>query len=173
MIDFQQQQKNMLVGLFPDSCNLKAKTKGQAIKHRRFTGHRALWRGLTKFSAHCVVCGGSPVLRSIPPSRPLQLAQAFVLPAARPVFKWATHKFQTGVIGYKRGYRVELRRVRYQSCKQKSKLQQHLDRCLAWQQCHPQRWILCCWSLPQWAAERVGWEMGEIGKKRLMRWYSL
>lgn len=122
MIDFQQQQKNILVGLFPDSCNSKAKTKGQAIKHRMYPGYRALWRGLTKFSAHCVVCGGSPVLRSIPPSRPLQLALAFVLPAARPVFKWATHKFQTGVIGYKRGNRVELRRVRYQCCKTEIKI---------------------------------------------------
>lgn len=39
------------------------------------------------------------------------------------------------------------------------KLQLHLDRRRVWQRCHRQRCSLCCWSLPQWAAER--WKKGE------------
>lgn len=58
---------NILDDLFPDSCHLKAKTKGAQIKCCRYHEHC----GLTQFSAYCVIRGGSKVPRSIPPSFPL------------------------------------------------------------------------------------------------------
>lgn len=72
---------------------------------------------LTQRRAHCVVRGGSKVFRRVSPSHPLSLARAGVLPAAHPVFKWATHKFQSGFIGYKRGAELKT-----QFWKQKSKV---------------------------------------------------
>lgn len=60
---------------------------------------KAVWEGsvcgLTQFSAHCVVHRGSGVVRRIPSSHPLTLANAHVLPVTCAIFKRTAHKTQT------------------------------------------------------------------------------
>lgn len=107
-----------------------------------------LVRSLTQLSTHCMVLSGSKALRSVSPSHPLRLAHTAVLPAACPVFKWATHKFWICFIGYKRGRKRAEHKLDFVDRKQK--LLPYLYRCQAWQWCHRQRWSLCCWFLPQW-----------------------
>lgn len=79
-----------------------------------------LVRSLTQLSTHCMVLSGSKALRSVSPSHPLRLAHTAVLPAACPVFKWATHKFWTCFIGYKRGRKRAEHKTRF--CRQKTKI---------------------------------------------------
>lgn len=75
---------------------------------------------LTELSTHCMVLSGSKALRSVSPSHPLRLAHTAVLPATCPIFKWATHKFWTCFIGYKRGRKIAERKTWF--CRQKAKI---------------------------------------------------